>query len=230
MKTLSQNLIFSVLALSAMVACGKKNDGGSAPAQYPACQMGQYTQPGQLCHNGQLIPAQACTTATVPQAGYGCMNGYLVPLNSGSVGNLMSNVQFQNSFLQGVINISGQGSTMEWGNSQAASFYSGPAEISGTVQVMSQLSCMGGMMLMPGSYTAIGIGTYGVSGYGMYAVGVLSNFTLNLAGPMPLQIQIYNAELTSSSGLNNSAGGARLGIMAATLSVNGQPCGSLTTY
>lgn len=75
------------------------------------------------------------------------------------------------------------------------------------------------------------MGTYQINGTGMMSMGVISNLTLTITGPSQMQLMVSSAVLENpQTGLDRNSNANRLGILMANLIVNGQPCGSVTTY
>jgi len=202
MKTMT--LLLSMATLALFVACKKKDSGGAPEVAGPA------------------LTGQACQVNVVPPTGYLCMNGILQPTGVVGSGNLLSNVQTQNSYFQGLISLSGTstGSAMDLSNPRLISSYAGQVTVTGTLQVVNQALC------------GAPVGTYTVQGTGQIMYGALSNTTLSIVGPSNLQLMVASAQLynNTGSGLTRDSNGNRLGIMQSQLVVNGQPCGSITSY
>ncbi len=218
MKTLSRLFILTVLSASTMVACGKKQ--GDDAAATPACSATSAMQPGQYCSGGRLIQAQACSTMQAPPQGYSCNNGYLIPMNlySGITGNILSNVQFTNSSMQGAVSLSGTGS-FDFNNPRIAYSYGGTVTMSGRMQVTNQSLC------------GAPIGNYQIQGTGSMMWGAIQSMTLTMTGPATMQLMVSSAVLENpTDGLDRNSMNNRLGILLSNLTVNGQPCGVITTY
>lgn len=216
MKSLSQILAITVLSLAAFVAC-KKNGGGNSAPPTATCTINQVLPQGQYCNNGIIVTSSICNPLTVPPAGMMCMNGTLVPMNAGGVGNLLSNVGFTNSSMQGLVNFSGSGN-FDFNNPQVAYFYSGQVNVTGTLQVTNQSLCGAPM------------GTYSISGTGAMSMGAIGNMTLTMTGPAQMQLLISNAVVDNPAGLDRNSSSNRFGILNSGLYVNGTPCGSITSY
>lgn len=229
-----RTLILAITSLALFVAC-KKKDGGGGIADPgtgltgQVCQIGVAAPEGYLCLNGILYPnngvtGQACNYQQVVPQGYTCMNGQLIPIINSYVGsgNLLNNVQMQNSYFQGVLFLSGgsSGYAVDFNDPRVIHFYAGQVTISGTVQVLNQSLC------------GAPVGSYSVQGTGQIMYGSISNATLTLSGPSGMQIMISSAQLynNSGSGLTRDSNANRLGITMASLAVNGNQCGSITTY
>ncbi len=132
--------------------------------------------------------------------------------------NLLSNVPFAASYMQGVVNLNGTGN-YDWNNPAAVQFYSGPLTLNGTLQVLNPSLC------------GAPVGTYNLVGQGGIQGGIVFNTTLTASGPVNLQIQIYQATLYNpQTTMDRNVQGNRLGIHMANLIVNGQPCGEVTSY
>lgn len=197
MKTLSQLLTLSVFSLVAFVACNKKSGGGdSSPAPVvTTCVMGQALPANQYCNNGQII--------TQPNTGGG---------------NLLNNVQFANSYMQGAVSLAGSGN-FDWNNPGIVNYYGGPLALSGMVQVMSNSLCGAPQ------------GTYTLSGQGQISMGTISNTMVTLTGPAQMQLTIGTAYLQNAEGsMDRNSNNNRLLIYYSNLVVNGQPCGGITSY
>jgi hypothetical protein len=133
-------------------------------------------------------------------------------------GNILNNLQFAASYMQGAVNLGGTGN-FDWNNPGIVHQYIGPVNVTGTLQVMNQTLC------------GAPLGTYSLVGQGQIKLGILYNTTLSAAGPVNLQILIsqataYNPQMT----MNRNTPGNRFGIQMANLLVNGQPCGQVTSY
>lgn len=188
----------STVLVTLMVACGKKDDGGSV-ADNPCVNT----------YNGQVVNGITCIAGA--------------PINNGSVGlgNLLNNVQFNSSYINGVMSISATNQGLDFSNPYIYASYSGAISVSGNAQVQQQLCGA-----PAGSYTIVNNGQAG-----QYYNGVIQNLNITLQGPTTIQLvgnfmtsQVYNPQ-----GLSRDASGNRIG-MNVQVVVNGAPCGSLSTY
>lgn len=226
-------LLLSIASLALFVACKKKDSGGvSDPGVNltgQACQLGTPPQNGYICLNGIWYPSnggvtgQACSYNQVVPAGYSCMNGVLVPTGVGYAGsgNLLNNVQMQSSYFQGMLSVSGSatGSAADFSDPSLINRYSGQITIQGSVNVINQSLCGA----PPGAYS--------MQGTGMVNYGVMGNTMLTFTGPASMQIMVYSGQFRATTGMGLSRDtGSSMVITFGQLTVNGMPCGSITTY
>lgn len=204
-------LLISMLAVTVLVACNKKSGGGGEPTTVVPNYVGQACQYNQ----------------TPPAAGYICQGNVWVLINqpTAGAGNLLNNVQMQNSYFRGTLFLSATGAVsggyqVDFNDPRAIIYYAGQVTVTGTIEVLNQSLC------------GAPVGAYAVSGTANSYYGSLGNGTLTLTGPTGMQLMVYSAQLynNSGSGLNRDSNANRLGITNSVLTVNGQPCGTITTY
>ncbi len=140
------------------------------------------------------------------------------PNGFGAPGNLLSNLQFQASYMQGTVSLTGTGG-FDVNDPNAIHFYQGPLTVSGNLQVLNSSLC------------GAPVGAYNLIGQGQIQAGIVRNTTLTATGPVNLQILIssataYNPQMP----MDRNAQGNRFGIQVADLIVNGQPCGQVTSF
>ena len=192
LKTFSKIGVISVMALSLLAACGKKDGGGGAAAN----------------------PCDGRTNGTLGTNGQMCINGQPQP---GGTGNLLNNVQFQTNHMQGVLNLIGTGTNMNWADPAVYAYYNGPVTFSGSLTVLDNAYC-GAPINTP----------LAVTGTANFVMGMLSSVNL-LAGQVQLMGSFLNSIVYNPSGLYRDAQGNRIELNA-QLIVNGQPCGGISTY
>ena len=193
--------VLLAVCFSLMVACKKSSDSGaqSTPA------------PTNVCANGQT------------SGGYICQNG--VPttnINAGNA-NLLNNITFQTSYLQGVMNLGGTANGMiDFNNPAVISYYAGQVVITGTLQVTNSNSVCNAPA-----------GNYTLNGTAMSQYGVLQAVQMTATGPAQLVLsggmtasELYNQ---TGNGLYRNSTGNRIGLNV-NLTVNGMPCGLVSTY
>jgi hypothetical protein len=185
----------------AFIGCGKKDSGGSGNVNpgYASCVIGQPAPVGYVCVNGQLIP------------------------NGSAVGSLLNNVEFNASYMNGVLSISSSGGNVGGLNPldpKAIIYYSGPITLQGTMSVDPSI-CTSGLTVAVG-------GTYTVTGSGMMSSGRIYQLNLTAMGASTLTIQ-GSAVVYNPSGLERDAMGNKISLSGVAM-VNGMSCGVIYTY
>ncbi len=172
---------------------------------------------------GDSAPAQPapivqnCVVGQVQPGGMMCVNGQLV---ANPMGNLLNNVEFTTSYLSAIVSIGASGATtgMDLSNPEAVYYYSGQVSVSGSLQVLSGTLC------------GAPVGSYSVQGTGNIWSGAMSGLNLTISGPASMTLMVPSATVYNTNGLQRDATGNRMGIFNGMLTVNGVPCGSVTTY
>ncbi len=198
MKSVFKTIVLLTASMALFVACNKKSDGGTQ-AQQPIVQN---------CVMGQAVPA-----------GYVCINGQLIANGGVNGGNLINNVQFQETnYFTGTVSISAlnnSGVIYDMNDTRAFTRYSGQASVTGTMQITNNIPC------------GVPAGSYSINGTMNMSMGILSGGTLTLSGPTGAQWQIGSAFIYANNGypeLNGSANRLQIGYSF----ING--CGNFQTY
>lgn len=197
MNTTFKSLMLAVLSVAFVVACGKKGSDGGGVQQVP---------PVQTCIMGQMQPA-----------GFQCINGQLIVMPGGT-GSLVNSAEFSTSYMSGQMSVSAMGGNVDLSNQQAIYFYSGQAQVTGTIQVLNNSLC------------GAPVGSYSVQGTGNIWAGTMSNMNLTISGPAMMNLMVYSAMIVNPMGVTRDGAGNHFAITGSQLTVNGVPCGPVVTY
>lgn len=239
--SLKDVLVLSSLVVTTMVACGKKDDGAkpAVVTPQPVPVVNPYANPGCTnCFSGTeiLIGVQTSSANGNFKAGFDLMASNAATTNTTTYPyNQYPNGQYPNGqypngqypynqYPNGQYPNTNYNSNYDFNNSRIAAVYSGMVMLRGNLVISN-----GGL------YCNATNGTYTVQtvSAGQYSGGQLGSMRLEANSPTGGRIVMrvsggtfYNA----TTGLDKNSQENRVGLNMYLESVNGQPCGELSTY